>query len=110
MSKIGKGLIVLLVFYVVAAIITPPDALSHLVVIVEMLIIYGILRFIVSRFKSYTQTPQNIKKLIMVLICLLSMTIACSIAFFDYRRSYHRLRAEHSKCPTSQQQTQMESQ
>ena len=110
MSIMKKTLIVLLIFAVAAAIITPADPLSHLVVTIEMLIIYCILMFIVSRFKSYAQTPQDIKKLIMVMICLLSMTIAYSVTSFSYRRNYHHLRVEHFKCPASQEQTQMESQ
>ena len=107
MSRYFKALTVLLIFAVSAAIITPPDLLSQITVIVAMLIVYGLLIFIVSRFKSYAQTPQSIKRLIMVLICLLSITISYSITLFLY---YHQLRVEHSKCPTSQEQTQIESQ
>ena len=44
MSIMGKALIVLLVLAVAAAVITPPDVISQLFVIVEMLIIYGLLK------------------------------------------------------------------
>jgi lysylphosphatidylglycerol synthetase-like protein (DUF2156 family) len=107
MSLMVKALIVLLVFAVAAAVITPPDLISQITVIVAMLIIYGLLIFIVSRFKSFAQTPKSIQRLIMALVCLLSITISYSITLFLY---YHQLRVEHSKCSTSQEQTQMESQ
>lgn len=107
MSIMGKALIVFFVFAVAAAVITPPDVSSQLFVIVEMVIICGLLMFIVSRFKSFARTPKSIQRLIMVMVCLLSITISYSITLFLY---YHQLRVEHSKCPTSQEQTQMESQ
>ncbi|MHC4537035.1 MAG: hypothetical protein ACYS6K_24055 [Planctomycetota bacterium] len=110
MSELAKAQIVLLVFFVTAAIMTPPDVVSQIALVVVMVIIYGLLIFIVSRFKSYAQTPQSIKNLILVLVCLLTITISFSIISFEYRRNYRRLRAEHSKCPTSQEQTQTESQ
>lgn len=107
MSRYFKAQTVLLIFAVSAAIITPPDVVSQLVVIVEMVIIYGLIWLIVSRFKSLAQTPQDIKKLITVLVFLLTITITYSITLFQY---HYQLRAEHSKCATSQGQTQVESQ
>ena len=116
MNKIIKAYIVFMIFCIVAAIMAPPDAISQLTLAVFMAIIYGILWFIVSRFKSYTQTPESIKKLIIVLICLLSITITSSIFFFQgicgLKKSYRQLEIEHSESPaaTTQQQTQTQSQ
>jgi hypothetical protein len=109
LREVGKKLIIPFVFFVVAAIMTPPDVISQLVFFVEMLIIYGVLRFIVSRFESYPQTPESIKKLIIVLLCLLTITMISSFYFFQCycssRKSYDKLEAEHSNRPTSPQQT-----
>ncbi|MCP4612333.1 MAG: hypothetical protein GY845_26855 [Planctomycetes bacterium] len=107
LNEVGKKLIVPLVFCVTAAILAPPDPITQISLAVEMLIIYGILRFIVCRFKSYTQTPQDIKKFIIALICLLSITITSSEMLFrryyHLNKSYRQLEAEHSKCPVSQE-------
>lgn len=105
MSLMVKAQIVLLVFAVAAAVITPPDVISQLFVIVEMVIICGLLIFIVSRFKSFAQTPESIKRLIMVLVCLLSITISYSVTLFQY---CHRLKVEQSERSTSKEQTKAE--
>lgn len=114
LNEAGKKLIVPFVFIVVAAILTPPDVVSQIFLAVQMLIIYGVLRFIVSRFRSYAHTPQDIKKLITFFICLLSITIASSLTFYQYyihiNKSYRQLEDEHSKCPISQQQSLIENQ
>lgn len=114
LSEVGKKLIVLLVFFVVAVMLAPPDLISQIFLAVQMIIVYGILRFIVSRFRSYAQTPESIKKLTTALLCLLSVTITSSMYFFQcyygLNKSYRQLENEHSKCPPSQQQTQMQSQ
>jgi predicted membrane protein len=113
-NEVGKKLVVPFVFFVIAAIITPPDVISQLTLAFEMLIIYVILWFIVSRLRSYAQTPQDIKKLITFFICLLSITIASSLTFYQYyihiNKSYRQLKDEHSKCPISQQQSLTENQ
>lgn len=90
--------IVLFVFSIAAAIITPPDVVSQVFVIAEMVIIYGIFIFIISRFKPFSQTPETIKKLIVVLVCLLSITISYSLTLFQY---YYHMRAERSEHATS---------
>lgn len=77
-----RALIILLVFSIVAALITPTDVISQVIVIVEMIIIYGFLTLIISRFKSLKQTPESIKKLIIVMVCLLSISISSSITLF----------------------------
>jgi hypothetical protein len=110
LNEVGKKLIVLLVFFVAAAIMTPPDVVSQITLVVVMVIIYGLLIFIVSRFKSFAHTPQSIKSLIMALVCLLSITMSYSISSLGYYQRYHQLRDEHSKCPVSQEQTQIQSQ
>jgi prolipoprotein diacylglyceryltransferase len=101
MSLLMETHIVVFVFFVVAVILAPPDFISQIFLAVQMVIIYGVLRFIVSRFKSYAQTPENIKKLITVLICLLSITITSSIFFFQaycgLNKSYQQMEDEHSK-------------
>jgi ABC-type transport system involved in cytochrome c biogenesis permease subunit len=83
-----RALIILLVFSIVAALITPPDVISQFVVIFEMVIICGFLAFIISRFRSLKQTPESIKNLIIVLVCLLSISISCSLTLL---MNYHRL-------------------
>lgn len=77
-----RALVILLVFSITAALITPPDVISQITVIVEIVVICGILTFIISRFKSFKQTPESIKKLIIVMVCLLSISISCSVTFF----------------------------
>ena len=74
--------IMLLVFSIVAALITPPDVMSQITLIFGMLIVCGLLTLIISRFKSLKQTPESIKKLIIVMVCLLSISITCSIFLF----------------------------
>jgi len=110
MSEWRKAWIIVFIFCITAAIMTPPDIVSQLTLVVIMVIIYGLLILFVSRFNSYAQTPESIKKLITILICLLSITLSCSVLSLSYYSRYHRLKAEHSKCLVSQQQTQIESQ
>jgi len=91
----------LLVFSIVAALITPPDVISQITLIFGMLIVCGLLTFIISRFKSLKQTPESIKKLIIVMVCLLSISITCSVTFFIQRHqlsiAYNDLRTEQSE-------------
>jgi len=81
-TLIISGIIFFFVFSVAAAIITPPDLISQITVIVEMVIVCGFLTFIISRFKSLKQTPESIKKLIIVMVCLLSISISYSVTLF----------------------------
>jgi len=104
---------VLMIFCIAAAIMTPPDVISQITLVVVMVIICGFLIFIVSRFKSFAQTPQSIKCLILAMVCLLSITITSSMMFFQVyyhlNKSYRQLEIEHAKCLLSQEQTQMQS-
>lgn len=78
--KTGMRIItLLLVFSVASAILTPPDVISQIFLMLQMVIVCGVLVFIISRFKSYGQTPESIKKLIMVLVCLVSIIIPFAI-------------------------------
>jgi Sec-independent protein secretion pathway component TatC len=99
---------------ITAAILTPPDIVSQLTLVVVMVIICGVLLFIVSRFKALAQTPKSIKYLILALVCLLSMTITSSMMFLQgshqSNKSYRQLEIEHAKCLASQEQTQIQSQ
>jgi hypothetical protein len=90
--------IILLSFSIASVIITPPDPITQVSAIAVMVIIFGILIFIISRFKSFAQTPETIKILIVALACLLSITITYSVALSQFN---HRLRAERSKQVTS---------
>jgi len=96
-----RTLVILLVFSIVAALITPPDLISQITVIVEMVVVCGILTFIISRFKSFKQTPESIKKLIIVMVCLLSISISFSFTLFmqchQLRTANNDLRTEQSK-------------
>jgi len=94
-----RAWIIVLVFSIVAALITPPDLLSQIVVIVEMVIVCGFLTFIISRFKSFKQTPESIKKLIIIMVCLLSITITCSVNLLMQR---HYLRIPNNDFKTEQ--------
>ena len=82
--KISSLLAAGLTFVLATSIITPPDLISQITVLFEMLIVCGILTLIISRFKSFKQTPISIKKLIIVMVCLLSITISYSITLFQY--------------------------
>lgn len=77
-------------FLVVAAILTPsPDAFSQIAMALMMTVICGILAFIVSRFKSFGQTPESIKRLIVAFVCLLSITMTvCITSFLDRIHRY----------------------
>jgi len=95
-----RALVILLVFSIVAALITPPDLISQLTLIFGMLIVCGLLTFIISRFKSLKQTPESIKKLIIVMVCLLSISITCSVTFYmrchQMKIAYNDLRTGQS--------------
>jgi len=71
--------IALPVFLLAAAFVTPPDVISQIVATFEMAIVFGLLTLTVSWFKSFKQAPENTKKMIIVLVCLLSITIVSSI-------------------------------
>jgi len=74
----------IVIFLIAAAVISPPDVISQVTIAVEMIIVYVVLIFVVSRFKSLAQTPESIKKLIFVLVCLLSITIVYCATLFQY--------------------------
>ena len=94
-----RALVILLVFSIVAALITPPDVISQITLIVEMVVVCGILTLIISRFKSLKQTPESIKKLIIVLVCLLSISITSSVTFF---MQHHQLSIAYNDLRTVQ--------
>jgi hypothetical protein len=98
-STLTKAYIILSLFIIVAVVVTPPDVVTQVVFIVEMIIIYGLLTLIISRFKSLKQTPESIKKLIIVMVCLLSITITCSVNFF---MQCYRLRIANDDLRTKQ--------
>lgn len=82
------------IFLTVATIITPPDILSKIIVFVEISIVYGFLSFIISQFKSIN--TGKYKKLIIVMLCILSITITNSINVFLIRIQNNDLRTEQS--------------
>jgi len=104
-STIIRSLKVLIfVFFIAAAVISPPDVISQITLAVEMVIVYGLLTLVISRFKSLSQTPETIKKLIFVLVCLLSISIVYCVTFFLY---WYRARAElHGPATSSTTQVQ----
>ncbi len=99
--RTSTHLIVGLVFAVVAAVMTPPDLISQIFLMLEMVAVYGPLVFIVSRFKSFAQTPERMKTVIVVLVCLLAIATTCAATFFQYSRQtnvrYHELLYEQSE-------------
>jgi len=99
-SILIRAMIVLVVFSIAAALMTPPDPISQLTIMFGVLIVYGLLTLIISRFKSLKQTPESIKKLIIVMVCLLSISITCSVTFFmqchQLKIAYHNLRTVQS--------------
>jgi Sec-independent protein secretion pathway component TatC len=112
--KIVIAYAVFMFFCMVAAILTPPDVISQITLAFQMFFVFAVIWFIVSRFKSLAQTPMNIKILIVVLVCLLSITITSSVFFFQCyyssKKSYRQLEIEHSKSPVSPNQAQLENQ
>ena len=98
-STLTRPWIILLVFSIVAALITPPDVISQITLIIGMLIVFGLLTLIISRFKSLKQTPESIKKLIIVMVCLLSILITCSVYLFQ---QCYQLRIANSYLRTEQ--------
>ena len=99
--RTSTHLIVGPVFAVAAAVITPPDLISQISLMLEMVVAYGVLVFIVSRFKSFAQTPERMKTVILVLICLLSIAVTCATMFFvgyqQVRTRYYRVLYEQSE-------------
>jgi tellurite resistance protein TehA-like permease len=97
----GTLLVVGLVIAVAAALITPPDLISQIFAMLVMVAVCGLLLFIVSRFKSFAETPERMKTVIAVLVCLLSIAVMCAATFFTaYRRAsirYHELLYEQSE-------------
>jgi hypothetical protein len=91
---------IIYIFPNAAGIIIPPDPITQAVVSLEMAVIYGLLLFIVYRFESFKQTLENIKKLIVVLVCLLSITITSSLTLFRHVHWYQS-RIEQSKLADS---------
>jgi len=92
-TLVGRFVIGLIALSFVAAILTPtPDVVPQIALMIMMGVVLGILAFIVSRFKSFGQSPQSIKKLIIVLVCLLSITTGYSAMSFlnDLHRSENR--------------------
>jgi hypothetical protein len=75
-------IMVMFIFPIVAGILTPPDVISQVFLMSIMTLIGGILALIISRFKSFRQTPESVKKLIIVFVCLLSITTAYSVMSF----------------------------
>ena len=62
MSLLMEAHIVVFIFFVIAAIMTPPDVVSQITLAVPMIIVYFILKLIVSRQKSYAQTlPRTLR-------------------------------------------------
>ena len=72
-------------FLIMAAILTPsPDVFSQVVMAFMMTLVCWTLAFIISRFKSFAQTPESVKRLIVVFVCLLSITMTvCVVSFLD---------------------------
>ena len=101
MKPIPTLLVVVLVFAVVSALVTPPDLISQITVMLEMAAVFGLPLLIVSRFKSYSQTPEQMKMVIVALVCLLSIAITCATLFFtacrNARMEYHELLYEQSQ-------------
>ena len=80
--------IVILVFLVATTILAPPDTICQISAMIEMAVAYGVLLFIVSRFKSFAQTPQQMKTVIFALLCLLAIATKSTTTFFAaYRRA-----------------------
>ena len=57
MSFNKESSIILIVFFVAAAILSPPDVISQLTLAIPMIIIYVLLRLVVPQFKSFKHTP-----------------------------------------------------
>ena len=82
-TLVGRFVIGLIAFSFVAAILTPsPDPVSQIALMIMMGVVLGVLALIVSRFKSFGQAAQSIRRLIIVLVCLLSITTAYSAMSF----------------------------
>ena len=100
-SNLIKSIIIFLIFSFASGIISPPDLISQVTLLVAMLIVFGILIFIISLFKSYKQTPESIKRLIIVMVCLLSVSTIYSLHFFycfyHTNKEIIKLRAERSE-------------
>jgi uncharacterized membrane protein len=89
-------LIVLLVFAVASAVITPPDLVSQLTAMVLMLITYGVVFLAVSRVRSFQQTPESVKKVIVGLVCLLSITAVLSAGLWHQCRQLSLRASEYT--------------
>jgi hypothetical protein len=100
MKTISTLLLAVLVFAAVSVLATLPNLVSEITMMLEMAAVFGVLLLVVPRFKSFAQTPEQMKTLIVVLVCLRSITITGSVTFFQYyyhaNRRYHELLHEQS--------------
>lgn len=85
-------LILWVVFSVASSVIGPPDMISGISLMVEMFIVYGGVIFAVSRFRSFKQTPESMRRVIVGLVCLLSIaTVSSSMLYMHCRHLSTRL-------------------
>jgi multisubunit Na+/H+ antiporter MnhB subunit len=95
-------IILLFVIPVAAEVLTPPDLASQLTLTVAMAILYGILAFAISWFKSFKETPQTIKNVITVLLCLLSISTICCAMLLQSQYHLRRQLSEQTAAGRSQ--------
>ena len=80
-------LIILSIFPIVAAIITPPDVVSQLILAAEMAIIFGVVIFVISRLKWFTESPETRKRTVTIAVCLFSIFVGFCRIFIAKRLS-----------------------
>ena len=83
-----------IVFLIAAAIITPPDIVSQLVVAAEMAIVYGVVILIVRRSESFKKAPETKKRAIVIGVCLFSVLAGCCRMFVTRRLTHAEIAGE----------------
>jgi hypothetical protein len=67
--------------FVLAYMLAPSDLILEIVLGLEAAFVCGLLIFIITRFKSFRETPIHMKRIMLGLVCLLS---AIGVHWFNF--------------------------
>ena len=79
-------LITIILAFVLASSLAPPDTISQIILGFEAAFVCGLLIFIITRFKSFSETPITMQKIMLGLVCLLSAIGAHWCTYFVFRK------------------------
>jgi uncharacterized membrane-anchored protein len=76
-----KSSILLTVFFIAAAFISPPDTVSQITLVAGMGVVYGVVFLIVRRFEWFKRAPETRKRSIAVVACLFAIFVGFCTVF-----------------------------